>query len=526
MNGAKTLALVVGIAVALPALLVAIWRITGAQGLCLEGDGAVSELYVLHALDGTQLVGPYSRFRWWHPGPMLFYAIAPLYALTGHEASAMNATAALLNAACLIGCVLVAYRIRGLLGAWLAALVACGIVAVLEPYRLETIWGPHIVALPLFLAIVLAAGVAAGHWTLLPWLAVVTSFVVQTHVGVTPSAAGVALAAAAAAILQRVTGSRSRPRWTSLAAVLAVTLVVWAPPLIEQLREPRGNLGVLLRFFSDTPSSFRRHAFSKTAPIVWERLADMPLRLLPADLFEPMTERIVRQAIVGFETALVAYVAVRAVARRDRFGAALAIMVLLATGTAFMAGSRVVNELFPYLFDWMIVIGAAGWLAIAIGLFRRAPWPKSGGVRAALTLSGWTLLVMLVLYNAQPAYRDRHSADIVSSETCDESGAVRDHVLRDAGAKWLFVIDTHARWPTIAGVFTHLKKSGVRFAVDRAWVHMFGRQHRPSGREDRILHFGAESAFERHPGAQRVASIPGEKGDVVVYELPPDSTEP
>jgi hypothetical protein len=41
----------------------------GIPDVLFTGDGAAIELGTLHAAHGVQLVGPYSRFGWSHPGP-------------------------------------------------------------------------------------------------------------------------------------------------------------------------------------------------------------------------------------------------------------------------------------------------------------------------------------------------------------------------------------------------------------------------------------------------------------------------
>ena len=48
-----------------------------------SGDAAIIELSVRRALDGVQLLGPYSRFGFEQPGPAAFYAQAPFYWLGG-----------------------------------------------------------------------------------------------------------------------------------------------------------------------------------------------------------------------------------------------------------------------------------------------------------------------------------------------------------------------------------------------------------------------------------------------------------
>src|SRR5215469_15117239 len=43
------------------------------------GDVAVLESGLRDALGGHQLLGPYSHFGWFHPGPAYFYVFAPVY---------------------------------------------------------------------------------------------------------------------------------------------------------------------------------------------------------------------------------------------------------------------------------------------------------------------------------------------------------------------------------------------------------------------------------------------------------------
>src|SRR5512146_1496770 len=65
--------------------------------LPLTGDYAVLELYTRLAAHGQQLLGPYSRFHFQHPGPAYFYACVPLYRLTGDAFRGITLTALLIN---------------------------------------------------------------------------------------------------------------------------------------------------------------------------------------------------------------------------------------------------------------------------------------------------------------------------------------------------------------------------------------------------------------------------------------------
>jgi hypothetical protein len=54
------------------------------------GDYALTEMHVRDVGRHEVLVGLFSRAGWAHPGPMLFYMMAPFYWLTGRASIGMN----------------------------------------------------------------------------------------------------------------------------------------------------------------------------------------------------------------------------------------------------------------------------------------------------------------------------------------------------------------------------------------------------------------------------------------------------
>jgi hypothetical protein len=62
-------------------------------------DEALIELSTFNALEGHQRLGPYSRYAWHHPGPLLFYALAPFYKASGLRSQGLAAGARLASRA-------------------------------------------------------------------------------------------------------------------------------------------------------------------------------------------------------------------------------------------------------------------------------------------------------------------------------------------------------------------------------------------------------------------------------------------
>jgi hypothetical protein len=54
------------------------------------GDAATTSIYAIRAARGNLSVGAYSRFRWNHPGPLLYELLAPLYAASGYRGASSS----------------------------------------------------------------------------------------------------------------------------------------------------------------------------------------------------------------------------------------------------------------------------------------------------------------------------------------------------------------------------------------------------------------------------------------------------
>jgi hypothetical protein len=214
-------------------------------------DQAVIDLRVRDVWTSlVPLVGPYSRLGWSHPGPAMFYVLAPFSALFGRPAWATMVGAALLQGVAVVLLARLAWR-RGGLGLCLGALVALGLAysahgsyVVLQP------WNPN-VAFPFFALFVFEAwAITDGDaWQVLP-ATIVGSFLVQTHVGYAPLVVAGALYALVVVLWDRHARRLAPATWGRILGWSAVALaVMWVPPVVEQLKDDPGNLRVLWRYF-------------------------------------------------------------------------------------------------------------------------------------------------------------------------------------------------------------------------------------------------------------------------------------
>jgi hypothetical protein len=176
-----------------------------------------------------------------NPGPLYSDLLAPFMWTFGRlwgYGIAVAIGVGTLNAASVLGTLLVGARIGGWRAErWLLLLVAA-LTWSMGSELLFDIWQPHALLLPFTLLVILTVGIAVDDLRLLPlWLAVL-SVIVQTHVGY--AYVGAALAAlVAVAVARRIRGDEVPLRraatsrvawWTGVVAVVA-----WVQPLWEQV---------------------------------------------------------------------------------------------------------------------------------------------------------------------------------------------------------------------------------------------------------------------------------------------------
>jgi hypothetical protein len=202
----------------------------------------------------TPLVGPYSHFGWSHPGPVLFEILAAPYQVFG--------TGGLLVGALLINGVamwIIATRLYQAGGVAVATFgIACfwatswslGLSWVWYP------WNPNIAMLPFAALLVLTWTSARNSRWDLPLLALVASFLAQTHVAYAPFVVALVPIALFGRGRRRAPGlvppanppRAARDRTPAFLAI-AVLVVAWLPPIVDALVHDGGNLRDLVDFW-------------------------------------------------------------------------------------------------------------------------------------------------------------------------------------------------------------------------------------------------------------------------------------
>jgi hypothetical protein len=479
--------------------------------MSVDDDNALIEVATRRAAHGEQLLGSYSRFGWNHPGPMQFTLMAPVYALTGSRNASVYAAALTWNTLWVLAAPFVAWRLGGSRLSLLTAGAVALLLAQLGPGLVGHAWGPHAVVLPLFLFVLLGAGVALRGGAWMPGLAFVGTFLVQTHLGTGPTV--VALAGTALLLWNRTHEPGARIARRAAAWTACILAVFWAPPLVEQIRASPGNLGLVLAFFRGPHEA---HPFAGIVDPVMRNLGAMPLSL--ATVLIPSTTDHKGLGAGVLSLLLVALLPLEVATARLRgrsFAATLGTLSIVAVTCAFASAAKIVGPPLDYLLLFVSASGGAAWMALAAAASGEGELPARRR-RAGFAVAAAVVVSLLAvdanvrgLVRAQPI----PAATLVSVKTLSESlkGA-----LAASGARKPFIRIEGDAWVAAAGVVLELDRAGIAFAIDEDWRPMFGRGYGRDGREDAVVLFADRGSDER-AGGKLVARA----GAISVWLFPP-----
>lgn len=346
----------------------------------LFGDHALLEQATRHVWSGDTLLGPRSRFDWNHPGPFFFYLAAPFQAIFRSSSTGLYIATCLINAvsagglaACMRLFARRAHAIAALL-AILAWFVAFGNTSA-NP------WNPLVVVLPFMAFLVNAALLGRGKSAALIPMSFFGTFAAQTHIAVAPTTIAAGLIAMVAFLIgawQR--GGLDRvERWRVVIAA-AVVLVLFVPPLIEQVLVPAGNLEKIHRFFAHREAPLKPLSSAMiqwTSATTWlpERVFTQALvddgpipPMLSADAI-PSHVRPSARLIAIVHGMSIAIAAIIAALRRDLVSVSLLGIGAVADATAMLSLRAVVGPTSHYLVFWTTAASTVAWIGVLSTVF-------------------------------------------------------------------------------------------------------------------------------------------------------------
>lgn len=407
-------------------------------------DLALAELAVRRVGTGhTPLLGAYSRYGWAHPGPALWYLLAPWYRISGARSGALLAGVFLIDLAAVSTALTVLLRRAGARVTCVASLLLLPLLVGIGTNDLLIPWNARVYVLPLLALAVLAwsAGLGDTRWGLASVVAV-GAFVAQAHAGT--------LLLVGLCTLWAIGGIRHHShRARVLVPALVVGLIVWLPTLIDVIAHRGGNLGTLLGFSLGAEGTRTGYG------VAWARLADT---LSPRAFWITGQHATVEldgtlSPRGGTPWALAGLVLGLVVAHRQRAQRVVALALLAAAFdlVSLVSVAQVRPPVFPYLVGYLQV---AGWLtctAAFAGLLTALPAGSADrfvralapalvvavvaglivtGLRAPAPEPADGALVADLLPDATRGIRDCRAVDVRTVEGYTASGAAQGVALQ------------------------------------------------------------------------------------------------
>lgn len=254
-------AIVIAVLVSIPMFAALIVLLGGTRWFPC-GDMAQAELHMRGFLSHPPLVGAAGRivddsgFQGSHPGPSLWVAMYPVYALGGRTSGALMTSVVSVHLASIVAAVWLVVRRWG---RWAGVIAGLSILLLLrssgsdfmvEPWNVWMAFLPFVVMM-LLLFDVVAPGpdtderMRAWRWVI---AVAVGSHCVQCHAGYLVIVVAALLSALAVLIVdtRSVKGAWRAPLFGGVVA----TLVMWSAPIVDQMRRVPGNLTILREHFT------------------------------------------------------------------------------------------------------------------------------------------------------------------------------------------------------------------------------------------------------------------------------------
>lgn len=491
-----------------------------------SGDFALLEIYTLHATHWSQLLGPFSRFEWNHPGPAYFYMLSLFYQLYGHSFLSLNLGAFLINIIAILVIALIGYGIGGSFLFYCTApllaiytLYLWGFTALLSP------WNPFVTILPFGMFLFLSAALSVGRIKALPAGIAAASFVVQTHISYLPSVLAVFIVSLLLYGFPQLRekiglkgGKAIRPLFWFVVSFLVLT-VMWLPPIIEELNNDPGNLTKIYRFFK----AGEPHKLSEAFIAVSKQIAALPIFIFSI-LIRPLSDDPYRVAeglkaalkiateggyhpdvidsslaaglITGLQIVLLPLAYWIGIRQQRHFCSTLALMGCVALFVAILSVYSVRGPLFSYLIRWTCMIGVINWAAIGGALLPSVYKYMVDGLRvrglgmfSGITKFACVGVLVLVIAGNFVKFTQLPASSKIDEEIKVLFTSFRSYLEKDAVKPPIIRILYYYTYRQAAGVILQLYKARIPFFIDKSYLFMFGGQFSPPKSEGEQILF-------------------------------------
>ncbi len=446
-----------------------------------------------------------------HPGPLSFYLLAPTYRALGSSSWSLEVGTVLIHLAAIGTGLWLAVRRLG----WVGLAAGAALFAlVLRGYGQDTLtqpWNPYLPVVAWVLVLLATWAVLAGDDVALVPLVVAATFCAQTHVPYLALGVGMVVLGLGASALRRW--------WRAIAWSVGTGIVLWLPPIADQIRNSPGNMRALIDHFGSPP---------EPAIGLADGIANM-LRHLDATAL--VTRHVTgtgqfvddasswRGAIVLALWVAAAVVSVRLGPRAPRSLRAMHVVVGVAIGLGMLSTARIFGRPWYYLTLWawgttMLALGAILWTALEVWRGRRR---HAVDLRRPVTVAAAAVAVLATAASTVAFADAHHPEERLSRAVGALAGPTYDAVVAGTGAATGKDGRYLVRWSDAAdigspgfGLLDELEGRGLDVGADE-YFRVQVTPHRARPRSDAVaqIHLATGSYIERWrgvPGAVQVAS--------------------
>ncbi|MBS1848068.1 MAG: hypothetical protein JST73_07300 [Actinobacteria bacterium] len=510
-------------------LLVAFVRklVVASHPIPVVGDQAAQVFNTGSAESFQLLVGSYSRYGWHHPGPFMSYWYSLFARVFGLGAGATVLGTVTLN---LIGIAVISFgiarfgtRSQRIIGS--AALTF--FVFQFGMDRLVDPWNPFTIIVPLAVAAFACALVLTGRIRWLPVVAAAASIAAQDHLGAVPLAALWTLVALVGAGV--VCRRRLREVAIPVGVALGVIVVLWIPPLYQQVRYPPGNLHEIIHF-SQQDHEKPKAPETRDNLVVPLTLTHRPLGDAVGYSIKPLPVPAPWQVRLSQSYGILLLVGVAlptAGLAGGRWRRAMCLVAVIGVVGVYESSMRAIPPLYGYLYTPAVAVGLVALMGVAFSvvdlavlLARRRHTIGPLVLRSAAVAAIAVIAALTVVSTASATSTRGYGDEVGSGAVVGLADAIQAAAPCGARSVFLqFVPDGY--WVYGIGAALVLQRRGVHVHVAVGDELFFGPGHSATGTESARLVAVANGTRPPSDAVRVVPVGPPLGGSIVVAPIKP-----
>jgi hypothetical protein len=319
-------------------------------------------------------IGPFGPDGGSHPGPVSFFAIWPFWLLSGKSAYGMFVGTVALDVGAIALSIWMAFRRGGMAVALGIALVLAVVMRAYGAYLLTLPWNPYLPVLWWVVFLLAAWSLLAADFAMLPVAVFGGTMAMQTHISYVGLVGGLSVflvAAIAWSVYQHRGDTAMRSsllRWGVVSLGLGV--VLWTPPMVDELIHTPGNLSTIRDYFSHPPADSPVLGLKDGISVMLRELN--PLRLVGVTLVSSGSQNPVTGTRLPGVLLVVAWIVAVVVAWRlhSRALKLLNTVIGVALALGVFSSARILGQVWFYLLLWawvlnVLMLFTIGWTVVA-----------------------------------------------------------------------------------------------------------------------------------------------------------------